>query len=104
MKIYGSAMCPDCRECKVNFDANQVEYEYIDINETLANLKEFLKLRDAEPVFEAAKANGSIGIPALIDEEGITLDWENWLTSHGKLVVYHENGEAKACSIDGKGC
>ena len=104
MKVYGSPLCPDCRECEVNFDANQVEYEYIDITASMANLKEFLKLRDHEAVFEAAKENGSVGIPAICSDEGITLDWEGWLTSHDKQVVYHENGEVKACSIDGKGC
>lgn len=104
MKIYGSKMCPDCRECRVNFVANEVDYEYIDISESLAGLKEFLRLRDQDKAFDAAKENGSIGIPAIVSEEGITLDWEGWLTSRGKLVVYHENQDAAACSLDGKGC
>ena len=45
LTVYGSAMCPDCRECKANFEANGIEFEFIDINESLKNLKEFLKLR-----------------------------------------------------------
>ena len=49
-RIYGSPQCPDCRECKANFDANKVAYKYVDINESMANLKAFLKLRDTLPV------------------------------------------------------
>ena len=30
LTIYGSPLCPDCRECKANLDAHGVEYEYKD--------------------------------------------------------------------------
>ena len=46
LKIYGSEMCPDCVACKKNFDFYHIEYEFIDINKTLKNLKIFLKQRD----------------------------------------------------------
>ncbi|MBQ9643395.1 MAG: glutaredoxin [Lachnospiraceae bacterium] len=55
LKVYGSAMCPDCRACKANFEADGIEFEFIDINENLHNLAEFLKLRDTEPVFDNGK-------------------------------------------------
>ena len=102
-KIYGSKMCPDCRECKKNFDLYNVEYEFIDINEDLHNLKDFLYLRDTDPVFNHCKEIRDIGLPALIDEEGkITLDWEGYLRDNGYDVVYGETGQS--CSLDGKGC
>ena len=102
LTVYGSPMCPDCRECKTNFDANKVEYEFIDINESLGNLSAFLKLRDSLPVFDHCKEINDIGIPALVREDGsVFLDWEGYLKEQGLPVVYKEGA---ACSIDGKGC
>lgn len=103
LKIYGSPMCPDCRECKENFDANGIEYTMIDINESLRNLKEFLALRDSLPVFDHCKEVGDIGLPVLVREDGtVFLDWEGYLTENGLPIVYKERGPV--CSLDGKGC
>ena len=103
LKIYGSPMCPDCRECKENFDANGIEYIMIDINESLRNLKEFLALRDSLSVFDHCKEIGDIGLPALVKEDGtVILDWERYLSDNGLPIVYKESGPA--CSLDGKGC
>lgn len=102
-KVYGSQMCPDCRECKANFEANGVEFEFIDINASLKNLKEFLELRDNHPVFEKWKKIGDIGIPGVVGDDGsVFTDWEGYLTGQGMPVVYKENGQA--CSLDRKGC
>ena len=102
-KVYGSPMCPDCRECKANFDANKIPYEFIDINETLHNLADFLALRDTLPVFDRCKKLGDIGLPAIVREDGsVFLDWEGYLKEQGLPVVYKENGQA--CSLDRKGC
>ena len=102
-KIYGSQMCPDCRKCKANFDENGIEYEFIDIMESLGNLKGFLKLRDNKEIFVSYKEKGKIGIPFLVGEDGEEFcDWEKYLTERGitvKSVV-----PVQACSIDGKGC
>lgn len=102
-KIYGSPLCPDCRECRANLDANGVKYKYIDITASMKALKEFLTLRDKLPEFTTAKESGAVGIPAILTEDGtVTLDWEGWLAERGQAVVYKENGPV--CSIDGKGC
>ena len=103
LKIYTSPMCPDCRECKVNFDHHGIAYEAVDINESLPNLKAFLRLRDGSPVFDVCRERGSIGIPALVEDDGsVTLDWESYLAGKGLPVVYKESGPA--CSLDGKNC
>ncbi len=103
LTVYGSSLCPDCRECKANFDANGVEYEMIDINASLKNLKAFLALRDAQAVFDACREKGSIGIPALVKADGsVTLDWESVLKEQGLPVVYKENGPV--CSLDSRNC
>lgn len=103
LKIYSSPLCPDCRECKANFDANKIDCEYIDINAKISDLKAFLALRDRLSVFDPCKAEGSIGIPAIVEEDGnVLLDWEGYLKDRNLPIVYRENGQA--CSRDGKGC
>lgn len=80
IKIYGSMLCPDCVQCKQELDATGVEYEYLDFSEDLRNLKEFLKLRDSETIFEEVRQKGSIGIPCILREDGsVTLDWEEFM-------------------------
>ena len=80
LKIYGSMLCPDCVECRADLDKAGVAYEYLDFSDQLRNLKEFLALRDSDPVFDAVKQRGSIGIPCIVTEDGrITLDWEEFM-------------------------
>ena len=80
LKIYGSMLCPDCVECRVDLNKAGVAYEYLDFSDQLRNLKEFLALRDSDPVFDAVKQRGSIGIPCIVTEDGrITLDWEEFM-------------------------
>ena len=104
LKVYGSGMCPDCIECKYNLDKNNIDYENIDITQSLKGLKEFLKLRDKDATFNEAKENGYIGIPALITDDGkISLDWESYFTEQG-IEVVHPGEAGAACTVDGKGC
>lgn len=101
--VYGSPLCPDCRECRANFDAHGIEYAYVDVTESMRNLKAFLRLRDSLPVFDGCREAHSVGIPAIVEEDGaVSLDWELWLGERGLPVVYKEQGQA--CAIDGKGC
>ncbi|MDO5293561.1 MAG: glutaredoxin [bacterium] len=103
MKItmYGAAICPDCVVAKQQLSLkNDVEVEYKDITSATAILKEFLKFRDSEPMFEPIKADGKIGIPFFILEDGTkTFDIENYVAFDPNLVR-----EVNACSIDGKNC
>ncbi len=101
--VYTSPLCPDCRECKVNFDEHKLAYEEIDITASMKNLKAFLKLRDTLAVFDPCRAQGSVGIPAIVSGDGsVTLDWEGYLSERGLPVVYRE--ERPACRLDGSGC
>ena len=55
-------------------------YEYCDFSASLLNLKEFLAIRDASPLFEEAKKSGYIGIPCIVKENGeATLSWEEFV-------------------------
>lgn len=80
LKIYGSMLCPDCVKCREDLDKAGVAYEYLDFSESLLNLKEFLKLRDASALFEEVRKAGKIGIPCILREDGTaTLDWEEFV-------------------------
>lgn len=80
LKIYGSDLCKDCLACKEDLDKAGVMYEYCDFSASLLNLKEFLAIRDASPLFEEAKKSGYIGIPCIVKENGeATLSWEEFV-------------------------
>ena len=67
--VFGSSMCPDCIVMKNESDKRGIKYLYLDINENLANLKKFLIFRE-NSAFDFAKKNGSIGIPAMVINDG----------------------------------
>ena len=76
LKIFGSMLCKDCVECVEDLKKANVEFEFLDFADSLLNLKEFLKIRDENPLFDAVREKGSIGIPTIVKEDGsITLDW-----------------------------
>ena len=80
LKIYGSMLCKDCVECVDDLKKENVEFEFLDFADSLLNLKEFLKIRDENPLFDAVREKGSIGIPANVKEDGsVTLDWAEFL-------------------------
>lgn len=101
IKVYGTNTCPDCMDA--NLDFYHIPYTYIDVCTSVKELKEFIQLRDSSSIFQKAKDNGSLGIPAIIKEDGsITLDWESIIKENGHEVIHVSSG--KACGIDGKGC
>lgn len=104
LKVYGSDLCPDCVACKSAFDANGLSYNFVNITESMRNLKEFLKKRDSKSVFDEARKNGYVGIPAILREDGsITLDWEACLNEKGTQAAVSVKA-GNACRIDGTGC
>ena len=79
LKIYGSPLCRDCVLCKEELDKAGVPYVYMDITGNLVFLKKFLKLRE-EPLFDAVREKGQIGIPCLQRQDGtLTFDWKEFL-------------------------
>lgn len=80
LKIYGSMLCPDCVKCREDLDRAGMAYEYLDFSENLKNLKEFLVLRDGDPIFAEIRQTGKIGIPCIQRPDGsLTLDWEEFM-------------------------
>lgn len=79
MIIYGTDQCPDCVNCKADLDRAGVSYEYRNISENLLYLKEFLAIRDRNPLFEPVKEAGKIGIPCIVENGSVSLSWEQYL-------------------------
>ena len=68
-KVYGSMLCPDCVEAKEYFEKVNYKYEFVNITESMKNLKEFLALRENRKEFDDAKKFGCVGIPAILTDD-----------------------------------
>ena len=80
LKIYGSALCPDCVKCKDALEAAGVPFVYLSITESLLALKQFLKLRENREEFNLIRQRGQIGIPCILDEDGtLSFTWDEYL-------------------------
>lgn len=80
LKIYGSMLCKDCIACREALDREEIGYAFLDFADQLQNLKGFLRIRDENPLFTGIKAEGKIGIPCIVAEDGrIVTDWETLL-------------------------
>ncbi|WP_301098223.1 hypothetical protein [Otariodibacter sp.] len=75
--LFFADLCPDTPPFVAQLEQLKVEYEAVNIFESMANFKRFLKLRDNHSAFDQAKQQGYIGIPALVmDDEKVVLDLE----------------------------
>lgn len=70
--LIGSHLCPDTLYAINELAARKVKIEFKNLSASLADLKAFLPLRESSPLFDEPKANGSIGIPCFILEDGFT--------------------------------
>ena len=74
--LFFAETCPDTAPFVARLQELGVQYEPVEIQSSLGNLKRFLALRDSREEFEAVKARGSIGIPALLNNNNVVLDVE----------------------------
>lgn len=73
--IYGMESCPDCQDIYQKIQGNP-SFVIREIGEDVSILKEFLVIRDRNPVFDSVKGKG-IGIPCFVFADGtVTLDPE----------------------------
>lgn len=104
MKVYGTSICVDCRNYKAVQKKRGFAAKYIDITENTSNLREFLALRDKEPIFDEVRAHNGIGIPLFVNDDGaMTFDINEALSWIGEAPVREDEIEEKvmACSIHG---
>ena len=91
LKVYGTDICIDCRNYKAIQKNRGFEAEYIDIIEDTTKLKEFLKIRDFDPVYETVRENNGIGVPLFVREDGVkTFDIDEAFAWIGQEPVSEE--------------
>jgi glutaredoxin-related protein len=47
-----------------------IQFTYVNITESMANLKAFLKYRDHHPAFAEVRQAGRVGLPCTVVDEG----------------------------------
>ena len=81
VKVVGSVLCPDTLLALCKLKDADVALDFHNITGTMQELKEYLRLRDTEPMFEQAKAEGRVGIPFFVLPDGTkTWQWQEVLT------------------------
>ncbi len=68
--VYYAPWCPDTKPFFDELNRLGVEFEALDMVGVSSHLKAFLTLRDTHSAFDKVKQNGSIGIPALVLDNG----------------------------------
>lgn len=78
--VVGSHLCPDTLYALNVLSARKVDMTFQNLSASLPDLKAYLALRESSSLFDGPKANGTLGIPCFILEDGfITLDLEDVL-------------------------
>ncbi len=78
--VIGSHLCSDTLYALDRLREKKTEIEFKDLSASLADLKDYLALRETEPEYEAVRASGGIGIPFFITEAGVkTMDLDKAL-------------------------
>lgn len=72
VKVIGSHLCPDTLYALYRLSEKHVDMEFKNLSASLPDLKEYLAARDSDPLYEAVKAGGGIGIPFFVLEDGST--------------------------------
>lgn len=68
IKIYGNNTWPACVNLKEDLSKNGIAFEYIDILESMYNLKQYLYFRDNSELFNSYKETQRLGIPTVLVE------------------------------------
>ena len=69
IRIYGNNNWQACVMLKEDLSKKNIEFNYIDILESMGNLKEYLKYRDSNSIFNQYKEMNKIGIPLIVVEK-----------------------------------
>ena len=70
LKVYGTDICIDCRNYKAIQEKRGFEAEFVEITENTTLFKEFLAIRDTDPVFEGVREKHGIGVPLFVRDDG----------------------------------
>ena len=73
VKMFGTRNCPDVRAALETIAEKGLDVEFVNIDESTANLKLFLRLRARAPEFDEIKKNGA-RVPCFVDGISIFFD------------------------------
>lgn len=82
--LFYSSVCPDTDPFIKLLEPYHIEYEAINITETMPNLKRFLSLRDTRKEFMEKKELYQVGIPVLVTEDATLIFDEASLNDYYK--------------------
>ncbi|MGO4936793.1 hypothetical protein ACTQ54_04010 [Fundicoccus sp. Sow4_H7] len=63
--LFYSSVCPDTPAFIDELNRLNINYDSVNINESISNLKQFLNLRDNRSEFDEIKASNRVGVPVL---------------------------------------
>ena len=69
LTLFISSLCPDCPPAIAEVKEKNLDCEIVDITESMANLKRFLKERDLSEDFDEIVEKGNVGVPALMRDD-----------------------------------
>ena len=69
MKLYSSSVCSSCLQLFAYMIDHPLDVEKVDITESMANLREFLALRDQRAEFAPIRESGAVGIHCLLTDD-----------------------------------
>ena len=68
--LFFSDKCPDTPASVQKLQDKNIDYQEINITDSMPNLKQFLKLRDNRDEYNSVKEAGSVGVPSLLIDDG----------------------------------
>ncbi|MCQ8211191.1 glutaredoxin [Cetobacterium somerae] len=77
--VIGSHLCPDTIYAVCKLKEKKINFDFRDISSNFTALKEYLSLREANPIYEEVKIKGGLGIPCFLKGEEITLNLDDVL-------------------------
>jgi glutaredoxin-related protein len=92
MKIYATPICSGCRKLTSVLESRGItEFTYINVTENVPNMRDYLKIRDSEPIFSEIRKAGRIGTPFFVRDDGyVTLDIDEAFSWIGQPPVMPE--------------
>lgn len=82
--VYGSNVCPGTLNFLRILTENHVMPNFVNVTGSIGLLKEFILIRDTNPVFDNVRGTGAIGFPLIKLEDGTyTRDMNRVLRSLG---------------------
>ena len=80
LTLFGSHLCQDTLYAICKLKDRNVEIDFRNISVDFSALKDFMIIRESDPVYEPVKKSGGLGMPLMILEDGTkTLDLEEVL-------------------------